>query len=451
MECMKRFYLYLITGFIYLHSSAQCTLNINDTLSCKSGDPIQIIPDVSGYCKTLNYEIFTIPFQEYNLSQPYTVFMTDDDVVGPFSIGFDFKFFGNSYSQFYLGSNGWISFSAGQSMSYSPKALPSNDNVPVNVIMGPWEDWDPSQTGVISFETIGMSPNRKLIIDFDVLGHYDCGVDPSVLGDFQIVLNEQNFVIESHLKNKPSCDTIKSVQGIQNIDGTKAIVVNGRNATNWSAYYESIQYIPNNEAYFSWTLGGDVISTNDSPIFTPQETTLYTLNYSDEAGCIMSEQFEIYIPTPLDPLIQRIGNQLHVNINGYFLQWYLNGQPLLGETFQTTNLDSYGLYTVEVTDPTNGCSYMSRVHLYASLVDVNYIMIDEIVLYPNPSSGNLLFDFGSIQEELKISLFDIHGSLLLTYKSDHSHQKNLNLPKGFYLVQLANKSGYTITKKISIN
>ena len=129
----------------------------------------------------------------------------------------------------------------------------------------------------------------------------------------------------------------------------------------------------------------------------------------------------------------------------------MNGQPLLGETFQTTNLDSYGLYTVEVTDPTNGCSYMSRVHLYASLVDVNNIMIDEIVLYPNPSSGNLLFDFGSIQEELKISLFDIHGSLLLTYKSDHSHQKNLNLPKGFYLVQLANKSGYTITKKISIN
>ena len=46
--------------------------------------------------------------------------------------------------------------------------------------------------------------------------------------------------------------TLKAVQGIQNIDGTKAFVVNGRNATNWSAYYESVQYIPNNQSNFSW-------------------------------------------------------------------------------------------------------------------------------------------------------------------------------------------------------
>ena len=448
---MKHIYLTVFASFICVLSSAQCILNVNDTLSCHPGNPIQISADITGYCKTLNYEINSISFQEYTLSQPSSVFLIDDDVVGPFPIGFNFNFFGNTYSQFYIGSNGWISFSPGQSMSYSPKPLPSNDNTPTNVIMGPWEDWDPSQAGFISFETIGIPPYRKLVVDFDFLGHYDCGIDPSFLGDFQIVLNEQNFIIESHLKNKSSCDTIKAVQGIQNIDGTKAFVVNGRNATNWSAYYESIQYIPNNESYFSWTQGVDVVSTDDSPIFTPQESTLYTLNYSDDAGCISSEQFEIYIPTPLDPSIQRIGNQLYVNLNGYFLQWYLNGQPLPGETFQTTSLDSYGLYTVEVTDPTNGCSYMSRVHLYASLANVNNIMIDEILLYPNPTLGKLFFDFGSIQEELKISIFNIHGSLLLTYKSDHSHEKNFNLSKGFYLVELSNPLGYTITKKITIN
>ena len=60
--------------------------------------------------------------------------------------------------------------------------------------------------------------------------------------------------------------------------------------------------------------------------------------------------------------------------------------PLVGETFQTTTLDSYGLYTVEVSDPTNGCSYMSRVHLYAATVGVNNFMKNEIGLYPNPSS-----------------------------------------------------------------
>ena len=93
---------------------------------------------------------------------------------------------------------------------------------------------------------------------------------------------------------------------------------------------------------------------------------------------------------------------------------------------------------------------MSRVHLYASSANVNNTMIDEILLYPNPTLGKLVFDFGSIHEEFKISVFDIHGSLLLSYKSNHSHEKNFNLSKGIYLVELSNHLGHTVTKKITI-
>ena len=448
---MKYIYSFVITSFLSISSFAQCIVNVNDTLLCNPGEAIFISPNVSDNCKTLSYQINSIPFQEYTLSQPYSVFMTDDDVVGPFAIGFDFKFFGNTYNQFFLGSNGWISFSTGQTISFTPKPLPSNDNVPLNVIMGPWEDWDPSQVGIISFETIGQSPNRKLVVDFDVLAHYNCGVDPSVLGDFQIVLNEQDFIIESHLKNKPSCDTTKAVQGIQNIDGTKAHVVNGRNATNWSAYYESIQYEPNNQSYYSWMLGSDILSNNATSVFTPQETTIYTLNYNDDAGCTTSVQFEIYIPIQLDPLIQRVGNQLHASLPGYFYQWYLNGQPLVGETFQMTTLGSYGLYTVEVTEPSTGCTYMSRVHLYATSVDMEDLIDKEIDIYPNPSKGQLMFDFGRFQEELQISLYNIHGCLLEVYIADKSHQKTFDLDKGLYLIELSDLFGNKITKKITIN
>ncbi|MBJ10139.1 MAG: hypothetical protein CMP66_01590 [Flavobacteriales bacterium] len=448
---MKYIHPFVIVSFLSMFSFAQCIVNVNDTLLCHPGDPMFISPNISGNCKTLSYEINTIPFQEYTLSQPYSIFMTDDDVVGPFAIGFDFKFFGNTYNQFFLGSNGWISFSAGQTISFTPKPLPSNDNVPLNVIMGPWEDWDPSQIGVISFETIGQAPNRKLVVDFDVLGHYNCGVDPSVLGDFQIVLNEQDFIIENHLKNKPSCDTTKAVQGIQNIDGTKAVVVNGRNATNWSSYYESVQYKPNNQSYYSWELGSDILSNNPTSVFTPQETTIYSLYYTDVAGCTASVQFEIYIPTPLDPLIQRVGNQLHASLSGYFYQWYLNGQPLIGETFQITTLGSFGLYTVEVTDLSTGCSYMSRVHLYASSLGVKDLMGKEIDIYPNPTRGQLMFDFGNFQEKLQINLYDIHGHLLEAYSADKSHHKTFNLATGLYFIKFSDLLGHTITKIITIN
>src|SRR5512138_1006816 len=37
--------------------------------------------------------------------------ISDDDVDGPFPIGFSFSYFGNIYTEFYIGANGWISFS----------------------------------------------------------------------------------------------------------------------------------------------------------------------------------------------------------------------------------------------------------------------------------------------------------------------------------------------------
>ena len=38
------------------------------------------------------------------------VTISDDGVEGPFPIGFPFSFFGDIYTEFYIGANGWISF-----------------------------------------------------------------------------------------------------------------------------------------------------------------------------------------------------------------------------------------------------------------------------------------------------------------------------------------------------
>jgi hypothetical protein len=38
------------------------------------------------------------------------VILGDDDVSGPYEIGFSFRFFGDNFTQFYLGANGWLSF-----------------------------------------------------------------------------------------------------------------------------------------------------------------------------------------------------------------------------------------------------------------------------------------------------------------------------------------------------
>ena len=91
--------------------------------------------------QTTNYGVTNIPY----VAQTNTgtqLFMTDDSQQGPFNIGFNFCFFGQTYTQFYVGSNGWISFSGGQPTTFTSSPIPTgNALVPKNSIMGPWQDW----------------------------------------------------------------------------------------------------------------------------------------------------------------------------------------------------------------------------------------------------------------------------------------------------------------------
>lgn len=91
--------------------------------------------------ETTNYNVGSIPFAPQSTVGATSVVLSDDSQAGPFNIGFNFCFFGNTYNQFYLGSNGWISFSAGQSNAFTSASIPSTAfNVPQNCIMGPWQD-----------------------------------------------------------------------------------------------------------------------------------------------------------------------------------------------------------------------------------------------------------------------------------------------------------------------
>ena len=194
--------------------------------------------------ETNTYLVENIPFAP----SPNTgtqVFLGDDQVSGSFPIGFTFCFFGNTYTNFHVGSNGWISFSAGQPTTFTSAALPSAaGNVPKNVIMGPWQDWHPGVRGQIRYQTQGTAPCRKLVVSFTGVPFFSC---TSTFGTFQIVIYEGTNVIENHITNKGSCGWAggTAVQGIQNITGTVAFTVPGRNSTNWTTTNNAWRFTPN--------------------------------------------------------------------------------------------------------------------------------------------------------------------------------------------------------------
>lgn len=201
-------------------------------------------------------DVFVSPGVEITLNADFDhvgndVFISDDEVQGPFDIGFQFVFFGQVYDEFYIGANGFISFTPGlASGTREPPEIPTTDPLaPKNCILGPFQDWNPEiePAPYIFYKTVGSAPERKLVVLWCDISLFS---DPASTclnskGTFQIILNEGSNVIENHLVTKPVCSANKlATQGLHNENGTIGIAVPGRNAAEWSAEGESWHFIP---------------------------------------------------------------------------------------------------------------------------------------------------------------------------------------------------------------
>ena len=194
--------------------------------------------------QTTNYGVSNIPYVAQT-NTGTSLFMTDDSQQGPFNIGFNFCFFGTTYTQFYVGSNGWISFSPGQPTTFTTQTIPTgNVLVPINCIMGPWQDWHPGLGGQIKYQVQGVAPCRKLVVSWTNIPMYSC---TSNLGTFHIVIYESTNYIENHIQNKPDCLQWQggtATQGIHNSLGTIGIASPGRNSTDWTTQNNSYRWTP---------------------------------------------------------------------------------------------------------------------------------------------------------------------------------------------------------------
>lgn len=209
----------------------------------------------SGNSNAYTYD--TIPYQTEPVGGT-SINMSDDQVAGPYNIGFTFSFYCGQYTQFYICSNGWIGFSNGQTATWVVQSIPStNNNTPKNCIMGPWRDWNPAsgQGPYITYQTVGTAPLRKLIVTWSSVPMYSC---TSSYGTFQIVLHEASNIIHNNLTNVPVCTgwgNGDGTEGVHNSTGTIATAVNGRNDSQFTISNQSIRFIPTSPIVWN-TLGG---------------------------------------------------------------------------------------------------------------------------------------------------------------------------------------------------
>lgn len=194
---------------------------------------------------TSNYSVVNIPYVA-QVNTGTVVQLSDDSQSNTFNIGFTFCFYGSNYTQFSIGSNGWVSLGAGaQPTTFATQAIPSaNAAVPKNCVMGPWQDWNPSLGGQIRYQVQGTAPCRRLVVSWIGVPMFSC---TNLQGTFHIILYESTNVIENHIANKPACNQWANgtaVQGVHNLLGNAAVTVPGRNSQQWTTVNNAYRWTP---------------------------------------------------------------------------------------------------------------------------------------------------------------------------------------------------------------
>jgi len=351
-----------------------------------AGDSIQLSASGTSPFGT-TYQVSSVPFAPI-AGVGTAVTLGDDQTSAALPIGFNFGFYGNSYSQFVIASNGFISFDLAAPNGCCTGGLLPGAGTPNNIITFPWEDFNPGAGGTIDYFTTGISPNQKLVVNFNAIPHFGGGGSPMTS---QIVLSEGSNIIQVHI-TQMTTDGGNHTLGIENSNGTLAEVVPGRNANNsWSATNEGWQFAPSGVTY-SWAPAGLFSNPNQQTANAVLNgPTTFVVTVTDNiTGCTAQDSISVSpvaVPQPIispdDTTVCTGGSVTLVASDpvnypggwpiGTLFDWGFGPSP--DSTFTTVGV---GLFQVTVYFPPNfgGCIATSGI------ANVNFIDAPVAVAIP---------------------------------------------------------------------
>jgi gliding motility-associated-like protein len=412
--------------------------------------------------QTTNYSVANIPYVA-QVNTGTQLFMGDDTQQGPFNIGFTFCFFGQTYTQFYIGSNGWISFTGGQPTTFTSQQIPTaNPLVPKNCIMGPWQDWHPGLGGQIRYQMSGTAPCRKLTVSWIGVPMFSCTGNQ---GTFHIVIYESTNNIENYIQSKPACLQWQggtATQGIHNLPGTLAVAVPGRNSTAWVANNDAWKWTPSGPPVtptLTWYQVGNPVAIGTGPTITvtPLVPTQYTCHFvyptcnagwsSCNAGIAgPGPDTVLVVPGPPNIILNSSFTEplCFNDCNGTATATPITGTPNFtylwsnGQTTQTAINLCAGIYSVNVTD-FNGCSANTTVNI----TQPTQLIFDSLSLSNVTCSLN----------DGEISIYPSGGTPQYSFFLDNvlSNDTITNLAGGNYTVSVTDNNGCSIDSIVYID
>jgi hypothetical protein len=111
---------------------------------------------------------YTATPTEYNWVEPtrYSrVSLRDDAISSRVTLPFKFTYYGKTYTTMYIGSNGLLGFTSSGMTAYNNVNIPHVSG-PNNAIYPYWDDLNPAVGGVVKVASVGISPNRMLVVSW---------------------------------------------------------------------------------------------------------------------------------------------------------------------------------------------------------------------------------------------------------------------------------------------
>ena len=190
--------------------------------------------------------------------------------------------------------------------------------------------------------------------------------------------------------------------------------------------------------------------------FETIESGIYWVTYSSPDGCTAtSDTIDLVIPALPDvPVFQNFDNLLTLFDEealpaNYSLQWYIDGNFIVGAEETEYCINEDGSYTLIVTDEDSGCD---RFYTLEAVYDPAFpncmpTSTDEAYqspwrIYPNPASDLVWIEGERPYENALIMLYHSNGTLAKTYtQSLHEPVSVADLPAGSYFLKLQTQQG----------
>ena len=230
------------------------------------------------------------PYASPNTGGTSAALTTDDIYSRSIALPFPFSFYGTTYNNCVISTNGLISFNTTLARAFShygilasggflsatsgtPRNLPSNlyDEA---IIMGAYHDIVSANGRIIKYDVVGTAPHRKWVLSYYQIPLFSC--TSSTNNTQQIVLYEGTGIVEVFMYSKQICTAWnqgRAMIGMQNFAQNQGIMAPGRAASDapWGSVNmnESWRFVPSagDPLYRStelYDLNGNLIATGDT-------------------------------------------------------------------------------------------------------------------------------------------------------------------------------------------